>query len=254
MKLNMPDGAILDYEVVGSGQPLMLLHGLALNRSIWKPVARLFRDERFFILPDIRGQGKSTLGKANGSLTQIVDDLVRLLDHLKIEKTAIGGHSMGGYIALTFAKNHADRVSSIALVTSNARADSADKRAARIEEAGRVLEEGVEAFADTMAVKLTRRLSTQTRVRKVLLKTEPEGLSNILRAIADRENNLGLIASLPFPVVAIFGKDDQIAPAGIDDEIRKAAPAVKLVRLPGVGHMPMFEAALTLGTLLMTLD
>jgi len=254
LKLNMPDGASVDYEVVGSGRPLMLLHGLALNRSIWKPVARLFRDERLFILPDIRGQGKSTLGKANGSLVQIADDLVRLLDHLKIEKTAIGGHSMGGYIALAFAKNHVNRVSSIALITSNARADSADKRAARIEEAGKILQEGIEPFADAMAVKLTRHLSTQARVRKILLKTEPEGLSNILKAIANRENNLGLIASLPFPMMAIFGKDDQIAPVGIDVEIERAVPAVKLVRLPGVGHMPMFEASLTLGALLMTLE
>lgn len=247
------DQARLFYETVGTGKPVMLIHGLGLDHSIWKPMAKLFSQERQFILPDIRGHGRSTLGSGDGTLGQMAEDLVRLMDARKIEKVVLAGHSMGGYIALAFAEKHADRLAGLALVTSNAREDAPDKRQTRLTDAWRVLDEGVSFVAANMAPKLTRKKSIVKRMQKLIGKTDPEGLSNVLKAIANRENKLDVLVNLAVPAMAIFGMDDQIAPPGVDTEIELVGPQVKVIRLPGVGHMPMLEAPLTLGALLLTL-
>ena len=247
------DHARLFYETVGSGRPVLLIHGLGLDHSIWTPLTKLFSNERQFILPDVRGQGRSTLGDGDGKLGQMAGDLARLLDELKIEKVVLAGHSMGGYIALEFAAKYADRLAGLALVTSNARADSEEKRQARLTDAWRVLDEGVLFVAAGMAPKLTQKKAIVHRMRRLIEKTDPEGMSNVLKAIALRENRLELLASLAMPSMAIFGLDDQIAQPGVDTEIEQTCPRVKAVRLPGVGHMPMLEEPLTLGALLLTL-
>ncbi|MGB4596239.1 MAG: alpha/beta hydrolase [Anaerolineaceae bacterium] len=246
------DRARLFYETIGSGKPVLLIHGLGLDHSIWKPMVKLFSQERQFILPDIRGQGRSTLGAGYGELDQIAEDLVRLLDELRIEKAVLAGHSMGGYIALAFAEKHMDRLAGLALVTSNARADSPDKRQARLKDARRSLDEGVSFVAANMAPKLTRSKTIVKHLQKMIERTGPAGMSNVLMAIANRENQLQMLANLAVPTMAIFGVDDQIALQGVDTEIEQANPQVKVIRLPGVGHMPMLEAPLALGALLLT--
>lgn len=247
------DRARLFYEVIGSGKPIVLIHGLGLNHTIWKPMTNLFSNERQFILPDVRGQGRSTLGDGDGSLGQMAGDLARLLDELKIDKVVLAGHSMGGYIALEFAAKYADRLAALALVTSNARADSEEKRQARLTDAWRVLDEGVSFVAAGMAPKLTQKKALVHRMQKLVGKTDPEGMSNVLKAIAIRENRLEMLASLAVPSMAVFGLDDQIAQPGVDTEIEQTCPRVKVVRLPGVGHMPMLETPLAIGALLLTL-
>lgn len=247
------DQVSVAYEKIGHGKPIMLIHGLGLDHRIWKPMAKLFGQDRQFILPDVRGQGKSKVGKADGSLDQMADDLACLLDHLEVDKVILAGHSMGGYIALAFAERHMDRLGGIALVTSNARADSPEKKQSRLIDAETVQNFGVKDFAAIMAPKMTHKKSLIERSRNLIEKTDPAGLANVLMAIANRPARLEFLGKLDMPVMAVFGQDDQIAPAGVGEEIEKANPRVKVVRLPGVGHLPMLEAPLTLGALLVTL-
>lgn len=253
MKNITVDQARLYYDIIGVGKPVMLIHGLGLDHSIWKPLTKMYAGERQFVLPDVRGQGRSTLGAGSGSLDQMAEDLVQILDVQKIEKVVLAGHSMGGYIALAFAAKYANRLAGLALVTSNAREDAEEKRQARLTDAWRVLDEGVNFIAASMAPKLSHRRTIIKHMEKLISKTDPEGMSNVLKAIANRYSQLDLIARLEVPAMAIFGRDDQIAPQGVDAEIEQANPHVKLIRLPEVGHMPMLEAPGTLGALLLTL-
>ena len=247
------DRACLFYEVIGSGKPIILIHGLGLNHTIWKPLTKLFSNERQFILPDVRGQGRSTLGDGDGSLGQMAGDLAWLLDELKIDKVVLAGHSMGGYIALDFAAKYADRLAGLALVTSNTRADSPEKQRGRLIDAGLINDLGVSFIAEAMAPNLTRNKAIVTRMHKIIEKTDPIGMNNVLKAIAYRQNRLEVLSNLVVPCIAIFGSDDQIAPKGVDIEIEQACPRVKVIRLPGVGHTPMLEVPLALGALFLTL-
>ena len=94
------------FEEQGQGKPVILLHGLALDGSIWSDVVNLFDDQAHFVVPDLRGHGRTETGNSNGSLEQFADDLLALADHLELEKFTLVGHSMGGYVSLKFAEKY----------------------------------------------------------------------------------------------------------------------------------------------------
>ena len=118
------NGIELAYERRGRGTPLVLIHGYPLDHSIWTEVASQLENDFDLILPDVRGFGESTTVDAPYSLTDISSDLAALLDSLGVGSTALAGHSMGGYVALAFAKLFPKRVSGLALISSQAAADT----------------------------------------------------------------------------------------------------------------------------------
>ena len=237
----------LDLIDSGEGLPIVLLHGLALEKSIWNSVLTAFSSQARFITPDLRGHGKTSLGQANATLGQIADDLLALLDALDLPKVCLLGHSMGGYIALEFAARYPERLVSLVLLTSNIRADAPEKQQARLLDAQKVLSGGVPAFAAGMAGRLTKDPFLANQFRTQMEVIDPAGLSNILVAIANRPDQRALLPSLNVPVLAIAGAEDQIsAPAFALEAADLAVRGHKLV-LPGAGHMPMFENPLALG-------
>lgn len=107
------NGVKIHYYVQGKGEPVVLIHGwLAsadLNWSLPGISRTLARDFQLIAL-DVRGHGRSdkpTKDEAYGP--ELVEDVVRLLDHLKIKKAHIVGYSMGGIIAANFLARHPDR-------------------------------------------------------------------------------------------------------------------------------------------------
>lgn len=99
----------------GSGQPVVLLHGLASNARIWDLTAPLLA-ERFRVLAlDQRGHGLSA--QPDGyDFPSISGDLTALIDALGLERPGLVGHSWGGNVALQFAADHPEAVSWLALV------------------------------------------------------------------------------------------------------------------------------------------
>lgn len=114
------NGVRIHYTVQGEGEPVVLIHGLDSSGAInWERpgiVKRLTAKKWRVILPDARGHGRSEKPKEEGAYgTEMVEDVVRLLDHLKIDQAHLVGYSMGGMIALKCAVLHPDRVKSVVL-------------------------------------------------------------------------------------------------------------------------------------------
>lgn len=112
-------GVRIHYTVQGSGEPVILIHGLyssgAMNWGLPGTSALLARHFRV-IAVDCRGHGQSEKPTAEGAYgTNMVEDVVRLIDHLDIPKARIAGYSMGGMIAMKLAVTHPDRVSRVVL-------------------------------------------------------------------------------------------------------------------------------------------
>ncbi len=98
------NGIRLAYERRGTGAPLVLLHGYPLDHHLWDEVTPLLVDTFDLIIPDLRGFGESSTVDLFSAMEDFASDIAALLDHLEIQKTAIVGHSMGGYVALAFAR------------------------------------------------------------------------------------------------------------------------------------------------------
>jgi pimeloyl-ACP methyl ester carboxylesterase len=103
----------LYYEVSGNGKPVVLLHSGGADLRDWSYVAPLLAKHYKVVTFDGRGTGKSP---APLELTNYVEDLLSLLDHLELDKTTLIGHSMGGQIATEFALNYPERVSKLVLI------------------------------------------------------------------------------------------------------------------------------------------
>jgi pimeloyl-ACP methyl ester carboxylesterase len=118
MKHAKVNGAELGYEVVGSGEPMLLIHGAhiadALQPLVAEPALERFQRIRYHR----RGLGGSTRPVDAGPTSVAVqaEDAVGLLDHLGVDRAHVVGHSLGGTIALELAVQHVTRVASLVLL------------------------------------------------------------------------------------------------------------------------------------------
>lgn len=116
--VNLPTGANLYYETHGQGEPLVLIPSTGFSAEAWKPSQLPLADSTNLILHDPRGCGRSVASQQVYSINQMANDVVALLDHLKIPAAHLCGHSMGGRIALELALNFPGRVNSLIMAAS----------------------------------------------------------------------------------------------------------------------------------------
>jgi pimeloyl-ACP methyl ester carboxylesterase len=104
------NGVRIRYKVVGRGEPIVLVHGWAASAEMWDPVSEDLSRNYQVIALDCRGHGQS--GKPHEPKQyglEMVNDVVRLLDHLHLQKAHVMGYSMGGGIVLKMLVEHPER-------------------------------------------------------------------------------------------------------------------------------------------------
>src|SRR5437899_3346011 len=107
MNIQVGKGFRVEFDDVGKGKPVVLLHSFPLNRKMWQPQIDELQKEFRIIAPDLRGFGGSGPFEGTPSIRRMADDVHGLLKALKIEDPVVlGGLSMGGYVALAFARKY----------------------------------------------------------------------------------------------------------------------------------------------------
>ena len=233
----------LAYERFGRGAPLILIHGFPLDHTSWSETTPLLKNDFDIILPDLRGFGQSTTIEIPYTMSDIADDLAGLLDHLEIEKVALAGHSMGGYVALAFIRKYPQRVSGLGLISSQAAADSSERKSGRYQTIRDVTQKGVGVVAEAMTPKLSADVRVQAFVRPLMERQPPSAVTGALKAMAEREDLMSHLSTVSFPVNLVHGSVDMLIPIERAKEIKAVIPSAGLVELQGVGHMPMMEAS-----------
>ena len=240
MKINNLE---LAYVRRGKGTPLVLLHGFPLDHHLWDDIAPLLEDRFDLILPDLRGFGESTTVDAPYSMDDYASDIAGLLDQLGIQKAVIAGHSMGGYVALAFARLYPERVSGLALISSQVLADPPDRKEGRYKSAADVAEKGIGDVVEAMTSKFTSDARLQTIARSIMEKQKPGAYIGALKAMAERTDSTSLLSTFKFPVMVVHGEADALIPVARAHEVKAALPDSYYVELKDTGHVPMLEAA-----------
>ena len=241
-KLNI-NGIALAYQRHGQGTPLVLIHGYPLDHSIWNEVVPLLENDFDVILPDLRGFGESSTVTTPYTIKDMASDLATLLDHLEMKQAVLAGHSMGGYVALAFARRYPQRVSALGLVASQAAADPADRREGRYKTASDVSEKGVGIVAEAMTPKMSADSRVQNYVKKLIEKQCPDGIIGALKAMAEREDMEPYLSEFKFPILLLHGDADLLIPVDRARDIKTALPHAQIIEMTGVGHLPMMESA-----------
>ncbi len=118
------DGTPLQVTDDGEGSPVVLLHGLACDGSMFDAVRAELREHRRVLVMDLRGHGKSQPVEGGFTLAEQADDIWALIEQLDLHDVTLVGHSAGGYAALAFAATYADlankRVAAVLTVGTSA--------------------------------------------------------------------------------------------------------------------------------------
>jgi pimeloyl-ACP methyl ester carboxylesterase len=226
----------------GSGQPLVLLHGFPLDNTLWEPLLPHLADHFDIILPDLAGFGLSPLPKPDYHLRDMAAALADLLRGLGLPRAFVAGHSMGGYVALAFARQSPEMLLGLGLISTQALPDNAERQAARHQTAAEVAAKGPGVVADAMAAKLSANPAHETLLRETILRQPVPGIVNGLKAMAARADSSDLLPGLDCPVSIVHGLADALIPPERAREMKAALSNAHLTELPGVGHMPMLEA------------
>jgi len=241
-KINV-NGVEIAYDRQGKGTPLVLLHGFPLDHHLWDDVVPLLEDSFDLIVPDLRGFGESTTVDTLYTTEDLASDIAGLLDQVGIEKTAIAGHSMGGYVALAFARLYPEKISGLGLVSTQALADSPERKEGRYKSAADVAEKGIGGVVDGMTTKFTSDERLQEFARKSMERQQPAAYIGGLKAMAERSDSTSLLASIEYPVVIIHGDADALIPVERGQEMKDTISHAHFVKIKDAGHVPMLEAA-----------
>jgi pimeloyl-ACP methyl ester carboxylesterase len=113
------NGANIYYEVYGSGEPLILIHGGLGNGKYWVNQIPVFAAKYQVIVMDSRGHGRSSFDEKPITYELMASDVLGLMDHLKIDKASIVGWSDGGIIGLEIAIHHPERLNKVVAYGAN---------------------------------------------------------------------------------------------------------------------------------------
>lgn len=231
----------LFYEEVGQGEPVVLLHGYPLDHTIWAPVVEGMKNEARFILPDLRGFGKSPDTNEIYTMRLLAEDLRVLLDKLGLERVILVGHSMGGYIALSFAHAYPGYLSGFGLVSTQADADSPEKRQSRLVAARDARRRGMASIAKNMAPRLTQDAAVQKQLFEIMMRNRVPSMVNALKGMAERCDANPWLGAVKVPAVVIAGGQDQLIPIQKSQTMAQMLYKGWLVEIPDAGHVPMLE-------------
>lgn len=248
------DGAEIDVIADGNGDAIVLIHGFPLTREIWNSQAAELAQAHRAIRPDLRGMGRSSVTDGPYLMETLAGDIAAVLDNLSIDRAAIAGHSLGGFVALAFARMYTERVTRLALVCSRLAADSPEIAGFRNELADRLeredsIEPAVEAYVPRLlsAESLRSNPELVERVRAIVRTLAPRGAAAMLRGMAQRGDSYDIAAELRMPVLIAAGAADGVVSLEEAREMVRAFPAAQLHVMERSGHLPMLEepAALT---------
>ena len=238
------DGGRLRFEVAGSGEPVVLLHGFGLDLGMWDPQWGVFSEHYRTIRYDQRGYGSSTL--PSGPYSH-VDDFLELTEYLKATPAHVIGLSNGGRLALRLVAHRPEAVRSLTLADTAMDGHTwSDEWARRWRAMAAASATGApeakqqwlqhELFATTRAKPEAARI-LETIVGRYSgwhFCTQDPG-------VAPARPSAEILATIVAPTLVIVGEHDLPDFHLIGRRIANEMPNAQLTVMPGVGHMPNLE-------------
>ena len=246
MSSTRPPHLGIAYDDLGSGVPIVFVHGFPLQRAIWKPQLRGLGQLCRCIAPDLRGFGESVV-EGPYSMDRYADDIAELLDACSVRRAVIAGCSMGGYITFAFWRRHSERVLGLVLCDTKPGADSEAGLARRREMASVARELGSSAIADTMIASLlgpsTRRRCPEVvrEVHAMSAGAPVDGVVGAIEAMMARPDSTPTLESIDVPTLLVTGEEDAIAPVSEARSMSEGIRGSVLELIPGAGHLCNIE-------------
>jgi len=226
---------------------IIFIHGFPLNKSMWDIQVETLKKNYRVITYDIRGHGNSHPGIDEFFIELFVNDLLRFIKKLGIEKSILCGLSLGGYIALNAVLKYPDRFDGLILNDTQCIADTPEIKENRCNAIIRIKEKGVEQYADEIIKNLfaqetfTKNKNVIDAVKEMIISTPKQSLCNTLHALAERKETCTQLHEINIPVLIMVGKEDKITPIAAARQMHELILNSKLEIIQQAGHLSNLE-------------
>ena len=239
------DGTV--FEDIGQGAPVVLIHGLGLNRGMWSRYTEALSATYRVVTYDILGHGETAKLPGPYSIGRFTGQLLGLLNHLEIERAALVGFSFGGMINRAFAIDHAERTAALGILcTAHDRTDA--QRAAVLDRVEQARRSGPAATVDAALDRwftepyAAAHPDVLEQIRRWIMANDPEVYPHIYEVMATCDADLVEPAksiSCPTLIAACdgdLGNSPEMAQA-----MGEGIPGARVEIVEGLKHMGLYE-------------
>ncbi|WP_159022405.1 alpha/beta fold hydrolase [Formosa sp. L2A11] len=237
-------GSPIYYSDEGKGTAIILLHGFLENSSMWKRIAPELAKKHRVICIDLLGHGDTACIGYIHTMDMMADAVQTVLNHLKIRRYYVIGHSMGGYVSLVLAERLPDNIKGLVLLNSTAKTDSPERLDLR-NRAIEVVKHNYEGMVKMSIANLFKPENAKKFSKDIdwlkeeALRTPLQGYIAAQEGMKVRQDLEVLFHFSPYKKMIIYGKNDPVLdPKSLIQQTLNTE--VKLVELPG-GHMSFIE-------------
>ncbi|MGB6267978.1 MAG: alpha/beta hydrolase [Olleya sp.] len=203
------------FTVSGKGPAIVLLHGFLEDSSMWHDLIPLLSKKNKVICIDLLGHGKTeSIGYVH-KMEDMADAVQAVLKHLRLRKYTFVGHSMGGYVALAFAKKHTRNVKGLCLMNSTYEADDDERKQLRTR-ANKMIQTN---FNTMVRMSFSNLFSAESKVKhkdafeaalQIALKTSLQGYMAGQEGMKLRADSSDFFSKAPFKTNILLGQKDTV--------------------------------------------
>jgi pimeloyl-ACP methyl ester carboxylesterase len=243
------NGRRLGYVRRGSGEPLLLIPGMAMHGGIWdEPLLSALETDFDIVAMDHRGVGDSDDVPGEFSIVDLADDVAALLDAIGWQSAHVLGFSLGGMVAQEFVVRHPERVRTLILAGTYAGGEGSDLNApgpmAMLQSMGTGnIETALRAaFTANLSTTYTANDAHYDNFKRVSMSGRLQVPTIVAQARAAFFHNArDRLAEIDVPTLVLHGTDDQMILCANGELLASLIPGARLHTFDGVGHMFWWE-------------
>jgi pimeloyl-ACP methyl ester carboxylesterase len=244
----LPDGTRIVYLQGGQGEPTLLLHGFGSNKDSFTPIARLLTGSHQLIVPDLPGFGASSKRlDASYAPVEQARRLHAFAQALGLTAFHLGGSSMGGQIAASYAALYPQEVKSLWLIDPAGLWNCGPSPVAEALKTGHnpLLIERVEDFPAFLSLVMSKPPYLPGPIMDVLARERIANLELERRIFNEivQDTTRQRVRGLKVPTLIVWGEQDRIIAPSCGQAYMGLLPEARLTTLPGIGHSPQIEAS-----------
>ncbi len=227
--------------------PIIFVHAFPHDRRMWDEQVEFLSKEFFVITYDVRGFGESEIGDGQYTMEQYADDLISIVENTGVNKPAVCGLSMGGYIILRTLEKAEHLFSSAILMDTRSEADDDAGKLKRAGAIKNINENGLIPFAKEFVKNCVWEKSIENenpgylKAVEIATSQNPTGVKGALLAMVSRTNTTNYLSKIEIPVSVICGKYDALTPPEMMEQMAVRVRNSKFSIVENAGHLSNLE-------------
>lgn len=244
------NGAKVFFKSVGTGKPMLLIHGYPLSGELFKNNRAALAAAGFQVITvDLPGFGKSVAPSKEASVENYARTVLGAMDALGLKTATVGGMSMGGMTLLQMYRLAPQRFNALVFIDTTADPAGIAEAASWRGNAVQAQQMGVASLVPGLLPRMLTGVDRMSMPNQVMFlgglvkQASLNGAVGGGNALATRPDANPVLATIKVPTLLIFGVEDNVTPIELAMKMQKGISGSKLVLIPGAGHAATFEKA-----------